>query len=73
VIHFRRERILGSFRTPLYPYLPIIAIVAIFAFFFGLPTSALIIGLVMLLALTVVYYFIREEEHKKVVRIKLFK
>lgn len=72
VIHFRRIGRKSEFRAPLYPYLPIIAIISLLAFMFGMPTESLAIGVILMLALFVVYYSLREVEKKKAVRIKLF-
>jgi basic amino acid/polyamine antiporter, APA family len=72
LIHFRIRKTQSEFKLPLYPYLSVIAIVAILIFIAGLPQSALIIGVVMIISLTAVYYIIRETEYKKVVRVKLF-
>ena len=73
LIHFRRKKIVGSIKTPLYPYFPIIAILMILLFMYGLPKESLLIGLVMIILLLIIYYSLREIEDKKVVRIKLFK
>lgn len=73
VLHFRRKRFKAPIHTPLYPYLPIISIVALMAFMIGLPKEALLIGMVLIISLIIVYYFLREFEDKKVIRIKLFK
>ncbi len=72
VIHFRRRGIRAPFRTPLYPYLPIIGIVAILTFFVGMPRIALVIGVVLIMSLIVIYYSLREAREKKTIRIKLF-
>ena len=73
VIHFRRKKASPSFKTPLYPYLPIICIVALMVFMVGLPKEALVIGMVLIITLIIVYYALREYENKKVIRVKLFK
>lgn len=73
VIHFRRKKANPSFKTPWYPYLPIISILALLAFMIGLPKEALLIGTVLIISLIIIYYTLREVEDKKVVRIKLFK
>ena len=72
VVHFRRIKKAGSFRTPLYPYLPIAAMVAILAFIFGMPQEALVFGTVMVLALLIAYYAMREYEGKEPVKIRFF-
>ncbi len=73
VIHFRRTGTKAPFRTPLYPYLPIIGIIAILAFFTGMPKEALVIGSVLIMLLIAAYFFLREADRKRVVRIRLFK
>ena len=73
VIHFRRIGRRPPFRMPLYPYLPIIGIVAILTFFVGMPKIALVIGVVLIMSLIVAYYSLREARGKKIIRIKLFK
>lgn len=73
VMHFRRKRVAAGFRVPLYPYLPIAAGIVIFAFMLGMPNEALVIGVIMILALIVIYYSLREAENKRVVRIRLFR
>ena len=72
LVHFRRRGAQGSFRTPLYPYLPIAAMLAILAFMVGMPQQALVFGVVLTLALLVVYYVLREYEGKEPVRIRFF-
>jgi basic amino acid/polyamine antiporter, APA family len=73
VIHFRRKKSNPSFKTPWYPYLPVLSIIALMAFLIGLPKEALIIGMVLILSLIIVYYTLREYRDKKVVRVRLFK
>jgi basic amino acid/polyamine antiporter, APA family len=72
VIHFRRNSKVQGFRTPFYPYLSLACIVALMAFFIGMPREALIVGLVITLSLIMVYYSLREVKSKKVIRIRLF-
>ena len=57
---------------PGYPYLPIIAIVAMLAFILGMPQVALIIGVVLVFSIISVYYLLREIKDKRVVKVKLF-
>lgn len=73
LIHFRRSGSKPKFKSPLYPYLSIISIIALLAFFSGLPAEALLIGLVLILALLILYYALREVEGKKIIKIRLFK
>lgn len=72
VIHFRRLGAKPLFKMPLYPYLPIIGIVAILIFFTGMPKIALVIGAVLTMSLIAVYYTLREAREKKVIRVRLF-
>lgn len=72
VVHFRRVGKAGSFRTPLYPYLPFAGMVAILAFMFGMPQEALVFGTVMVLVLIITYYGLREYEEKEPVIIRFF-
>jgi APA family basic amino acid/polyamine antiporter len=74
VMHFRsKQKAQPSFKTPLYPYLPIISIVALMAFLIGLPKEALLIGVALIISLIITYYALKEYENKKVIRIRLFK
>ncbi len=72
LIHFRRIKKAGSFRIPFYPYLPAIAIVSVLVFMYGIPRQSLLIGTVMIIGLILIYYFMREYEEKKVIKIRLF-
>jgi APA family basic amino acid/polyamine antiporter len=72
VIHFRRRGVKSPFSTPLYPYLTIVGIVLLLAFFTGLNRDVLIAGVTLAISLLVVYYLLREVREKKVVRVKLF-
>ncbi|MGC8571788.1 MAG: APC family permease [Candidatus Micrarchaeia archaeon] len=73
LIHFRRRNIIGSVKTPLYPYLSIIVIFALILFMYGMPSESLLIGVVIIISLLIIYYSLREVENKKVIRIHLFK
>ena len=72
LIHFRRAGKRGEFRTPAFPYLPAVAMVAILAFMFGMPQEALVFGVIMVLSLIVIYYVLRELEGKEPVKIRFF-
>ncbi len=72
VIHFRKVGKKGGFSAPFYPYLQVIAIIALLAFMYGMPRESLIIGVLLILSLLVIYYSLREVKSKKVVRIRLF-
>ncbi|MDE1855343.1 MAG: amino acid permease [Candidatus Micrarchaeota archaeon] len=72
VVHFRMRGIKAPFTMPLYPYLQIISIVLLLAFFTGMPQEALILGIIIMLLLIGIYYSLREYRRKKVIRIRLF-
>jgi APA family basic amino acid/polyamine antiporter len=72
LIHFRRLGRKGSFLSPLYPYLPVAAMVAILAFMVGMPQEALVFGVILIISLIIVYYALREYEEKEPVRIRFF-
>ena len=72
LINMRRRGRVGNFRAPLYPYLPLIAIAACVIFIFGLPRSALAVGVILILALMVIYSTISELKYKHVPRVRLF-
>ncbi|MDE1861009.1 MAG: amino acid permease [Candidatus Micrarchaeota archaeon] len=72
LIHFRRIGKRGSFSAPFYPYLPILSIVILIAFMYGMPQQSLFIGFVILFLSMLVYFSLREIEEKKVVKVKLF-
>ena len=65
VIHFRRMSANSPFKTPLYPVLSVIGIIAIFAFFIGMPKEALVIGVILIMLLIVMYYSLREIEEEE--------
>jgi APA family basic amino acid/polyamine antiporter len=72
LIHFRRIRKAGSFKSPFYPYLSVVAIVLLLAFICGMPIQSLIIGVIMIISLLSLYYVLREYDEKKAVKIRLF-
>jgi basic amino acid/polyamine antiporter, APA family len=72
LVHFRRHGKTGSFRTPLYPYLPITVMIAILAFMVGMPQQALVFGVILVIALLVAYYALREYEGKEPVKVRFF-
>ncbi|EZQ09961.1 amino acid permease, partial [Candidatus Acidianus copahuensis] len=65
VIHFRRKGSNATFKTPGYPYLPVISIVALLVVFIGMPKEALLIGSVTTVLLLVIYSVIREGKREK--------
>ncbi|MGI0100291.1 MAG: APC family permease [Candidatus Micrarchaeaceae archaeon] len=73
VIHFRRKGVTAGFKVPFYPYLPIASAIMILMFMLGMPSEALVIGVIMIMALIVIYYSLREAEDKKIIKIRLFK
>ncbi len=73
LMHFRKIKREAPFKIPLYPYLPAIAIVAMLAFIAGMPRITLVIGVMLILGLIAIYYFLREVGLKRVVRVRLFK
>jgi APA family basic amino acid/polyamine antiporter len=72
LIHFRRHGKGGSFRVPIYPYLPTLAIVVLLSFILGLPNEALVVGTIMTIGLLMIYYFLKEVEEKGPVKVRLF-
>jgi APA family basic amino acid/polyamine antiporter len=73
VIHFRRIKQRASFKVPFYPYLPLFTIFGIMLLLIGMPKESLVIGVMIILSLIIVYYFLREAKRKKVVKIRLFR
>ncbi len=73
LIHYRRAGVVGEFKMPGYPYLPVVAVIALLLFMIGMPTIPLIIGIVFILASMITYYGLVEKGQKKIVRRKLFK
>jgi basic amino acid/polyamine antiporter, APA family len=72
VIHFRRAGAKPAFKSPLHPYLSVFTIAALLVFFIGLPTDALILGVVLMLIMLIVYYLMREVRGRPPVRVRLF-
>lgn len=72
-LHFRQFNKSPGFRAPFYPYLPIVTIVALLAFMYGMPQISLVIGVTLILGLIIIYYTLREIEKKRVVKLRLFK
>ncbi|MDE1855886.1 MAG: amino acid permease [Candidatus Micrarchaeota archaeon] len=80
--HYKEKRgILGDhsmvsfkdvFQMPLYPYLPIIGIVAILIFFYAFPNSVISTGVALTFATMVVYYTLREMKNKQVIKVRFF-
>jgi APA family basic amino acid/polyamine antiporter len=72
LVHFRRLGRRGSFSVPGYPYLPIIAFIAILSFMIGMPREALVVGTILVLCLIIAYYSLREYKEKEPVKIRFF-
>ncbi|MCL4365192.1 MAG: APC family permease [Candidatus Marsarchaeota archaeon] len=72
VISLRRRGAKGSFRAPLYPYLPIIGMASCVIFLLGLPRASLAIGVVLVQILLVTYYGLIELRYKDVPKIRIF-
>jgi basic amino acid/polyamine antiporter, APA family len=72
LIHFRKSGRKAEIRMPGYPYLPIIAIVAMLAFLVGMPQVSLVVGVALTFSIIIVYYLVREVKDKKVIKVKLF-
>ncbi len=72
LIHFRRAKKEATFRTPWYPWLPILTILALMVMFVGMPQESLVIGVVMVIALIMIYYLLRELENKRIIKVRLF-
>ena len=73
LIHFRRMKKAGTFKTPLYPYTTIAGIVLLILFIYGMPREALDIGVIIILILFMLYYFLIEFKRDRVVKEELFK
>lgn len=63
----------GVFETPLYPYMVIVGLGMIMAFFFGFPKVALSAGVGVILTGIIVYYALREDKDEPVVRVRFFR
>ena len=72
LIHFRRIKKFASFKSPFYPYLPATAIIFVLGFMYGMPKQSLVVGVITIIALILIYYFLSEYERKKVIKIRLF-
>ncbi len=72
LIQFRRIKKSGSFRVPLYPWLPSVAIISVLAFMYGMPKQSLLVGVTMVVALIIIYYFVGGYEKKNIVKTRLF-
>lgn len=68
----RREGRRGSFSVPHFRYLAATGMIAILAFMYGMPRQALVIGVILILALIIVYYALTGYERKEPPKIRLF-
>lgn len=63
----------GVFEMPLFPYLPVIGIVMIIAFFFGFPAIALSAGIGLVMVCIIIYYALREDRDEPVIKVRFFR
>jgi APA family basic amino acid/polyamine antiporter len=63
----------GIVEMPWFPYLPIIGIGFLIAFFFAFPSLALSIGLGIVLVSILAYYVLREDRDEPVIKIRFFR
>lgn len=80
--HYREKKdVLGErsmvnfkdiFQMPLYPYLPILSIVAILIFFYAFPNGVISTGIIVMLATMLIYYVMREVKNKQVIKVRFF-
>lgn len=61
------------FEMPFFPFLPVIGIIMLIAFFFGFPTIALSAGIGLVMACIIVYYALREDRDEPVIKIRFFR
>ncbi len=61
------------FKMPFYPFLVIVGIGMLLAFFFGFPRLALSAGVGVILTGLLVYYALREDKNEPIVRLRFFK
>ncbi|ARM75264.1 APC family permease [Acidianus manzaensis] len=67
IFHFRRKGIIGSYKTPFYPWSVIVTIILLISLLIGFPKEALIINLGVMLSIIIISYIlkdIREEKSK---------
>ncbi len=72
IFKLRRQGVVGSFKTPGYPYLPFISLVGLLIVFVGMPREALLIGLITTLILLMVYAIVREGKREFPEKVRLF-
>lgn len=73
LMHFRHRGSKPAFKVPLYPYLPVFSIISILLFMIGMPKTALVIGVIMIISLIIIYYALREVKGKRIVKVRLFR
>ncbi|MDG6908702.1 MAG: amino acid permease [Nitrososphaerota archaeon] len=61
VLKFRKDEKHSEMKTRLSPYLPLIAILALLTLMLGMPSEALVIGIVTLIVLMLVYHFFKSK------------
>lgn len=73
IISFRRRKKgHADFKVPLYPYLSVISVIVSLIFLIQLPRISIAIGIVIIIALMILYYFIVELKHRTVSVVRLF-
>ncbi|MBW9142079.1 MAG: amino acid permease [Candidatus Aramenus sp.] len=72
VFKLRRQGVVGSFKTPGYPYLPMVSLVGLLVVFIGMPKEALLIGVITTLVLLMIYAIIREGKRTSPEKVRLF-
>ncbi len=63
----------GIVEMPWFPYLPIVGIGFLIAFFFAFPSLALSIGLGIVLVSFLMYYVLREDRDEPVIKVRFFR
>lgn len=72
IIHFRRLGRKPSFKMPLYPYLPVIGVIVLIAFFISLPLEVLALGIGMFIFFVILYHFLSRSKAKNGQYVRLF-
>ncbi|MEW9492506.1 MAG: hypothetical protein TQ35_0009965, partial [Candidatus Aramenus sulfurataquae] len=72
VFKLRRQGVVGSFKTPGYPYLPMVSLVGLLVVFIGMPKEALLIGVITTLVLIMFYAIVREGKRASPEKVRLF-
>lgn len=72
IIYFRKLGRKPRFKMPLYPYLPIIGIIILLAFFASLPLSVLMAGVLIFIILVISYHFLSRSKGEGDKFVRLF-